>query len=396
MSDNELFRIESKDTARKKDENEDFENADYQYETPHWETEFVKMIEQMRTIPYVSLGYFRFATVNWVDEKLQDDAPIVERTVVEKDKQPNHWELVKKILFSQGAKSVKSTEKLAKASRKRRQKTSPERSSSLSSLAGRVASQSQAKRAEQSGGGVFGYFRYFMQNRKLSEAKESDKEDQSPGEEESDKLRPAKRSLSFQRTKNLLRQKMNLRKILTREKGRKMGLLSGEKSKRLASKGSDKKRATKRVPDKRRDFLFDLNEMSKRKRFQKLNLLMSKDDGPFLTDYRFLLGIEFWANYCGVEKHQLISVCSNDFWSKEMTSFAPGKPTDATTAKLKGQQSESGKERNLLLELKQFIRGTDKPGKAPQRVISSEEKFRQPLFFSFFATQSIPRKLLFQ
>ena len=374
MTENGIFGIESKDATRKKDENDDIEAADYPYETPHWETQFVKMIEQMRTIPYVVLGHLRFAAVNWIDESEPDDSSIVQKTVADQDKQANHWELVKKMLFAQAAKGIKSSEKSAKA-KSSRQKTSPERQTRPVSNSVVPSNNSQPKTANQSGG-FLSYFRDLKRERKQTKAKKG--ENQSSSEMATDKSSESS-SLSSKRTKSLLRQKMNLKKILTREKGKRK-----ERSRRFTSKQLDKKIASRRASDRRKDFLFDLNEMSKRKRFQKLNLIMSKDDGPFLTDYRFLLGIEFWANYCAVEKYQLISVCSSDFWSKEMSSFASDK--QAEPGKLK--PTESSEERGLLKELSQFIKGTNKPSKAPQRVISSEEKFRQPLFLFLFAVES--------
>lgn len=391
MSENEIFGIESKDVfairTNKKDDTDDLENADYQYEIPYWETKFVKMIEQMRTIPYVSLGHFRFIGVNWIEENAEEDTSIVEKLVVEEEKQPNHWELVKKILFSQTAKGVKSNEKPVKAVKaSSNEAANSKRSNSLASV-GHPANPNQQTTADQSGG-VFGYFRDFIQSRKQMKQTKPKKDDNEADDQLAKRSdRSSVPSLSFQRAKNLLRQKMNLKKILTREKEKKKTILSSEKSKKLTSRSPDKRRIAKRTTNRRTDFLFDLSEMSRRKRFQKLNLIMSKDDGPFLTDYRFLLGIEFWASYCGVERYQLISVCSSDFWSKELTSFASGKLTDPTTDKLKSQQTASSREFGILKELKQFLKGTNKPGKAPQRVISSEEKFRQ-LLFSFFSTQS--------
>ena len=84
---------------------------------------------------------------------------------------------------------------------------------------------------------------------------------------------------------------------------------------------------------------------------------------------RFLLGIEFWANYCGVEKHQLISACSNNFWLKNMTALN-------TTNKIKNSRESKLKNSNLIKELKQFLKGTDRPANAPQRITSPEDKFR--------------------
>lgn len=397
MTEREFFAVEPRDVfairTNKKDDTDDLENVDYQYEIPHWESKFVKMLEQMRTIPYVSLGHFRFIGVQWVDEDEEDDTSIVEPVVVEEEKQPNHWELVKKILFSQAARAVKNQEKSAKVVKEpgKEVATGSEGSSSLASV-GRLPSQQ--KSTLQSG--VFAYFRDFIQSRK--QTTKADNEAVAEESKEPDDGSPVT-SMSFQRAKNLLRQKMNLKKILSRE--RRKSLIGVEKSKKLVGRSPDKKRTTKKAANRRKDFLFDLEEMSKKKRFQKLNQIMSKDDGPFRTDYRFLLGLEFWASYCGVEKYQLISVCAGDFWSKELASFASGKLADPTTAdKSKSQPTESAREFGILKELKQFLKGTNKPGKAPQRVISSEEKFRQLLFHSsllilthsspFFSTQSMP------
>lgn len=386
MTENELF-VESKDNFRvdKKFESlklEDFENLDYQYETPYWEKKFVKMIERMRTVPYVSLGHFQFINVNWMDENLDENLPIVKKVVVEEDKTPiNHWELVKKLIFSNEkvirGKSIKDKSNVGEYS--------------LTSFNKDQTGQNSLKYSKPiiyQFNNVFNYFRDFVQNRKLNRKKKDETIDDEQSIEESDKkIKKSKRSI-YKRPKNLFKNKLKLNKLFNRrrlsesnkctENPKLRTLFDLSERNSSIKNSSDQKQTLRRTLGKRKDFLLDLTEMSKKKRFNNLNVMMSKDDGPFLTDYRFLLGIDFWTNYCGVEKYQLISVCSSNFWLKEMTSFTSGKLKVSKKGKLKKIEKSKLNQKisSKLKEIKKFLEGTNKPAKAPQRVISSEEKFR--------------------
>lgn len=320
------------------------------------------MIEQMRTIPYVSLGHFEFISVNWVEDNVEDNVEILNKVV--EDKQPTiNWGLVKRMIFSKMiTKNIKTSNR-------------SDRNESISEDKTEIRNEKSKKASIKRGivdqFNVYDYLRVFK-------SKSIENDDKSTSERSVSKFLKSTRKSNDKRKKSILNKlksksnqdttsELDLRKINKKEIDS-QEISTSKKNKFLLK--NDLTKLSKRMLGKRKEILLNLTELASSKRFHRLNLIMSKDDGPFMTDYRFLLGIEFWSNYCGIEKHQLISVCSNDFWLNEINSFQSDK-----TLK-ENQQFKSKKEHNKLSELKQFLKGTDKPARAPQRVISSEEKFK--------------------
>ena len=350
---------------------DDVENLDLQGdEIPIWENKFVDMIEQMRTIPFVSLGHFEFITVNWIEDTVDESVPILDKAIVEEEeRQPtNHWEMVKRMIFSKTAKSMKSGDKPTKE-QSIKEKSVSFRRSSKSNYSRQIVDQFNH---------VYSYFKDFMSNRTNSKQANEKSDSTNVRRERNHKrsrflraFKSTKQSIGGRLNRNKLKLKDNSESELDLKRTSKVESYELSKRNRILSRKNLSK-ISKRLLGKKKEFLLDLSELAASKRFYKLNLIMSKDEGPFMTDYRFLLGIEFWSNYCGVEKNQfLISVCcSNNFWLKEMNLFQSGRTSKEI------QQSKSKKEHSKLSELKQFLKGTNTPARAPQRVISSEEKFR--------------------
>lgn len=296
-------------------------NLDYKYRIPDWEYEFINIIEQMRTIPYVLLGHFQFMNINWTEENVEevdDELSRIDLKQIE-EKPTSHWNLVRRMIFSKGSVAKDSKKDL-------------DRSKSEKTVDEIKISRNYSRKVVGQLNDIYNQFVDFIRIKKKYRKSSKDKDD-------------------FNNSGTLS---------------------SSRKNKRRTKKGQILK---KQLPNKSKENLFtDLDDLVKKKSHHKLLPIMSKDDGPFMTDYRLLLGIEFWASFCGIDKRELIAACTQNLGPKELDSLRLFNLIDSNK-RLKKDDQQSSKP-TCLKELKQFFKGTDRPPKAPKRHISPEEKFK--------------------
>lgn len=92
-----------------------------------------------------------------------------------------------------------------------------------------------------------------------------------------------------------------------------------------------------------------------------------------------MLGIDFWCNFCEIEKSELKQLMSSSMWPESRGELARRFIEEKCEQIREKELSWLQKKAQLFVDARKFFQGRLQPVRPPRRVIRPEEKFRSGL-----------------